>query len=46
MWRSLNITPKMVEAGLEVLLNSGRLDDDLEASGDNLPVQHSVLGFS
>ena len=33
------ISPAMIAAGLEVLLTSGRLDSDLEASGDTLLVQ-------
>lgn len=41
----IQVTPKMVEAGLRVLLNSGRLGDDLEASGDNLLVQEIFLSM-
>lgn len=41
----IRITPKMVEAGLRSLVESGRMDDDLEVSGDSLLVQRIFLSM-
>lgn len=41
----IEVTPKMIEAGLMVLLASGRLDDDLEASGDNVLIHRIFLSM-